>query len=154
MSTALDPAWKWVLGFCLVDFANRVLFGAFGTMLYPSQPYLAANLGTSLESVTALWSFGGIGWFAGTVASALTFKQRLRTCRAKMWFFCLCSLAMAATCLSFPYVQSYAVLLVANVVRMFLAAAWETAGAGMLVYTVGPVRERPSTVLKCRFKEF
>ncbi len=22
-STALDPAWKWVLGFCAIDFANR-----------------------------------------------------------------------------------------------------------------------------------
>ncbi len=35
-----------------------MVFGAFGTMLYPAQPYIAANLGVSIEQVTLIWSLG------------------------------------------------------------------------------------------------
>lgn len=58
MPSAVDPAWKWVLGFCLVDFANRVVFGAFSTMLYPAQPFIAANVGVTIEAVTFMHSIG------------------------------------------------------------------------------------------------
>ena len=63
MATWLDPAWKWTLLFCVVDFANRIVFGAFGTMLFPAQPYLAGRLGCSIEAVTAIWSLGKVECF-------------------------------------------------------------------------------------------
>ena len=56
--TAIDPGWRWVLAFSLVDFSNRVVFAAFGTMLGPSQPFMARNVGVDIEAITFIWTFG------------------------------------------------------------------------------------------------
>ena len=54
----VDPGWRWVLAFSLVDFANRVVFGAFGTILGPAQPLLAKKVGVEIETITFLATVG------------------------------------------------------------------------------------------------
>ncbi len=56
---ALDSptAWRWVLAFCVVDFANRVVFGAFN-MISPAQPFLAENVGVDIETFASIYAFG------------------------------------------------------------------------------------------------
>ena len=47
-----------MLAFSVVDFANRVVFAAFGTMLGPAQPFIARNVGVDIEAITFIWTFG------------------------------------------------------------------------------------------------
>lgn len=49
--------WVWILAFAVVDFSNRVAFGAM-SMMGPAQPYLAKNIGVSIKTFSILWSFG------------------------------------------------------------------------------------------------
>ena len=58
MSLSTTVSWGWILSFSAVDFANRVVFGAFGTLLGPSQPYLAENVDVGIDTITLLSTFG------------------------------------------------------------------------------------------------
>ena len=82
---------------------------------------------------------GGISWLVGTLLSALVFRSHFQSCTAKMTSFAFCSIVMSV-CSFFTYdATTFSGLIVIYFTRNFLAAAWETAGAGLLVYTMGPV---------------
>ena len=82
-----------------------------------------------------------VAWLSGTFVSAATFKQYVVSPSAKLTFFSVTSVAMAACSLYITSVKTYWLLVVLLMARSFIAAAWETAGAGLLVHTMGPVRQ-------------
>ncbi len=57
-----------------------------------------------------------------------------------MTYFFTSSLILGWTVILVPTAKSFSGLVLLFCVRAFVCSAWETAGAGMLVHTVGPVR--------------
>ena len=80
-------------------------------------------------------------WLLGTMLSAATFKPYLVSAASKLAFFSACTLAIAFSSIFVTSVKSYWMLVLMLSLRSFIGAAWETAGAGLLVHTMGPVRQ-------------
>ena len=54
----MDPRWKWMLPYLLIDFPNRIFYGIFGSLIGPSQPYLAYATNVDLATINLLWTLG------------------------------------------------------------------------------------------------
>ncbi len=75
----------------------------------------------------------------GTLVSAYTFKQYVRSATAKMFAFFATSTFTGIVVFLVPVVRSFWLYVAISSVKSFLNCAWEVAGAGMLVYMMGPV---------------
>ncbi len=58
-----DMIMHWIIPFTIVDSFNRVFYGMFGTLLGPSQPYLAKAVGVDIDTITWIYPFGKVGFF-------------------------------------------------------------------------------------------
>ena len=54
----MDTRWKWMLPYLLIDFPNRIFYGIFGSLIGPSQPYLAFATNVDLATINLLWTLG------------------------------------------------------------------------------------------------
>lgn len=138
----MHPDWKWMLPFTMVDMVNRVVYGIFGTLLGPSQPYFAHTIGIDIDTINWIWPLSNVSTVLGSVLSSCTFKQYVHSSTQKMLFCICCTVAMGLASLMPPYMKSFGGLLFAISLRNFLGGLLETATQGLYVYTLGPVRSR------------
>jgi len=54
----MDIRWKWMLPYLIIDFPNRIFYGIFGSLIGPSQPYLAFATNVDLAKINLLWTLG------------------------------------------------------------------------------------------------
>ena len=54
----IQSDWQWVIPFAVVDNLNRIFYGMYGTLLGPSQPYLAKNVSVGIDTINWIQPFG------------------------------------------------------------------------------------------------
>lgn len=138
----MDPRWKWMLPFLIVDFPNRIFYGIFGSLIGPSQPYLAYATNVDLTTINLLWTLGSGFGMLGCFTSAIIFKRYLRSPSWKMNYFFACTLVMGIISALPPYCTSFTALVIAFGLRNLVGGLQETAAQAFLVYTMGPVSSR------------
>ena len=50
--------WHWIIPFTIVDSFNRMFYGMYGTLMGPSQPYLAKNVAVEIDTINWIQPFG------------------------------------------------------------------------------------------------
>ncbi len=59
------------------------------TVLGPTQPYLARNVGVSIDLVNLVWTFGFLGYVAGSLIAGMVFKRWVHiTCYPRFQYAC------------------------------------------------------------------
>ena len=53
----------------------NIAHGLTITILGPTQIYLARNVGVDIDTINFVWSFGFLGYMAGSLAAGVIFKQ-------------------------------------------------------------------------------
>ena len=149
-----------------------MVLGASISMQFPAQPFLANNMGVSIETFTSIYMISELllflfftvetimnnscpGGAAGVIASitaAFCFKKYLCTASAKMMSFSVVSFVTAMCVFAMPLVTSFQSMVQLVAIRDFLYTAWGTASAGLLVYMVGPVGDDTVCILKILLK--
>ena len=54
----MDVRWRWMIPYLIIDFPNRIFYGIFGSLIGPSQPYLAFATNVDLATINLLWTLG------------------------------------------------------------------------------------------------
>ena len=53
----------------------NIAHGLTITILGPTQIYLARNVGVNIDTINLVWSFGFLGYMAGSFAAGMAYKQ-------------------------------------------------------------------------------
>merc|ERR1712226_1423832 len=101
--------------------------GIFG----PTQPYLARNVGVSVDTINFIWTGRSIGFMITSVLTAIVFKQYCRRTWQKMAF--LAAAEVITGTLAFVTVFGMSLGL------------FDTADNSLMVYIFGPIKSRPFT---------
>ena len=56
---------------------SNIGHGLVVTVVGPTQPYIAKNVGVEVDTINLLWSFGFFGFAVGAVAAGFLFKRLL-----------------------------------------------------------------------------
>ena len=54
---------------------SNIGHGLVVTVVGPTQPYIAKNVGVEVDTINLLWSFGFFGFAVGAVAAGFVFKR-------------------------------------------------------------------------------
>ena len=56
---------------------SNIGHGLMVTVLGPTQPYLAQNVGVEIDVINLVWSFGFLGYIGGALATGFIYKRYL-----------------------------------------------------------------------------
>jgi len=130
----LPLAWSGHIGLGLA-------LGIFG----PTQPYLARNVGVSVDTINFIWTGRSIGFMITSVLTAIVFKQYCRRTWQKMAFLAAAEVITGAFVFLTPWATSFPVLLAFVTVFGMSLGLFDTADNSLMVYIFGPVKSRPFT---------
>jgi len=130
----LPLAWSGHIGLGLA-------LGIFG----PTQPYLARNVGVSVDTINFIWTGRSIGFMVTSVLTAVVFKQYCRRTWQKMAFLAAAEVITGAFVFLTPWASSFPVLLAFVTVFGMSLGLFDTADNSLMVYIFGPVKSRPFT---------
>jgi len=130
----LPLAWSGHIGLGLA-------LGIFG----PTQPYLARNVGVSVDTINFIWTGRSIGFMITSVLTAVVFKQYCRQTWQKMAFLATAEVITGAFVFLTPWASSFPVLLAFVTVFGMSLGLFDTADNSLMVYIFGPVKSRPFT---------
>ena len=75
MSMGWFPEDNWYNVYLPASWLSNVGHGLMVTVLGPSQPYLAQNVGVDIDTINLVWSFGFLGYITGALITGFTFKR-------------------------------------------------------------------------------
>ena len=122
----------------MTEFGN----GLVTTVVGPTQPFLADNVGVNIDTINFVWTFGFFGFLLGSLAASLVFKRHVTTARAKLLFLFSTVLLGGVFTFVLPLTSSFAVLVLARLLQYVSLGAFTTADASLVVYVLGPDRSR------------
>jgi len=115
--------------------------GIFG----PTQPYLAQNVGVSVDTINFIWTGRSLGFMVTSVVTAMVFKQYCRQTWQKMVFLAAAEAVTGVFVLLTPWTTSFPSLLAVVTVFGMSLGMFDTADNSLMVHMFGPVKSRPFT---------
>merc|ERR1719266_3304787 len=136
---------KWLVGYVLSSWLSNFGHGMVVTVIGPSQPYLAYNVGVSIDTINLVWTAGFLGYTVGSVVTGYVFRRFCTTNRKKMLFLWLTFLGNGGIMISLPFIKNFPGLVFARCLQNIFLGAYITADTSLVVYTMGPIKSRPFT---------
>ena len=116
------------------------------TVIGPTQPYLAQNVGVDISAINLVWTIGFFGYFAGSFSTGFIFKGFLTKTVHKLMFLagtiCIAGILM----MILPFLNNFLALVLIRCGQFCALGSFNTADASLLVFTMGPVISRPFTM--------
>ncbi|XP_075244517.1 sodium-dependent glucose transporter 1A-like isoform X2 [Convolutriloba macropyga] len=140
----MDPKEKYyIVLYVPITWCLHIAHGMMNTVIGPSQLYLAQNVGLDLSQINFVWTFGFIGFVAGSFTAGAVMKTWLKKSWMKVSVMVICGL-VSGTCMIFlPFITDATLLFGCRLIQFFVLAALITADTSMLVYMLGAVKARP-----------
>ena len=151
--------WQWVIPFAVVDNLNRIFYGMYGTLLGPSQPYLAKKVSVGIDTINWIQPFGkkfliiliqsnykkvliyiitgSAAGLIGAIVAAMIFKKYFVSSNQKLSYLILLTLLTGFTAILPVYCSTLPALIFVISLRMFFGQMLEVPCQGIYVYTLG-----------------
>ncbi|XP_075243439.1 sodium-dependent glucose transporter 1A-like [Convolutriloba macropyga] len=126
-----------------ITWCLQMALGMMNTVIGPSQLYLAQNVGLDLSQINFVWTFGFIGFIAGSFATGASMKTWLNKSWMKVSVMIACGLISGVCMIMLPFITNATLLFGCRLFQFFFLAAYVTADTSLLVYMLGAVRARP-----------
>ena len=65
----------WLGCYLASSWLSNIGQGLVVTVVGPSQPYIAKNVGVSIDTINLLWTFQFFGFMVGSISSGFIFKR-------------------------------------------------------------------------------
>eukprot|EP00096_Caligus_rogercresseyi_P010433 TRINITY_DN3803_c0_g1_i1.p1 TRINITY_DN3803_c0_g1~~TRINITY_DN3803_c0_g1_i1.p1 ORF type:complete len:477 (+),score=108.72 TRINITY_DN3803_c0_g1_i1:145-1575(+) len=141
-----SPAYRtWTILYLISSWSNNMAQGIVTTIVGPTQPFLAKNIGVSLDVVNLAWTIQFIGYLVGSLLSGIVFKRYLTHQKAKLFYMGGLMAISGLSTVAIPFVVNFASMGVARFIQCFCIGAFMTADASLIIYTMGPFKSRPFT---------
>ena len=136
---------KWFfLFFPLVWFSHVGLglaLGVFG----PTQPYLAKNVLTNIDTINFIWTGRSIGFAMTAVIAALIFRRYFTTTKSKLTYLAFAEIVTGIFIIITPFIYNFPLLIVMVTIYGMGLGLFDTADNSLIVYMLGPKESRPFT---------
>ena len=142
----LSEANKWFLIFIPIQWLTEFGHGMLNTVVGPTQPYLAQNVGVDISTINLVWTFGFFGYLVGSFTTGFIFKRFLTKTAHKLMYLAgtACTMGLLMTVL--PFLNNFVALVLLRCAQFFAVGSFNTSDASLLVFTMGPVKSRPFTM--------
>ncbi|TRY63094.1 hypothetical protein TCAL_00469 [Tigriopus californicus] len=136
---------RWYALFLPSSWLSNVGHGLMVTVVGPTQPYLAKNVGVNIAVINLVWTFGFLGYIIGSLGTGFIFKRYLTNPKMKLAFLWITLSLNGVGMLILPFITNFGLLVTVRGLQYGLLGAYITADSSMLVYTMGPIKSRPFT---------
>ena len=106
----------WLGCYLASSWLSNIGQGLVVTVVGPSQPYIAKNVGVSIDTINLLWTFQFFGFMVGSISSGFIFK------RLKLWL----EYTQVFLFLDYPIFSSWLSLFFLYLLRYFKTSAQKT----------------------------
>lgn len=137
---------KWYLCYFGASWLCSIGHGLVVTVVGPTQPYIAQNVGVEIDIINLLWSFGFFGFLLGSIIAGFVFRRYCDTGFKKMVFLSVTMGFNGVVMVSLPFIKNFGLLVTARCLQSVALGASVTADCSLVVYTMGPVMSRPFTM--------
>ena len=66
---------RWYSLYLISSWLSNIGHGLMITIVGPTQPYLAQNVGVNIDTINLVWSFGFAGYVLGSVSTGFIYKK-------------------------------------------------------------------------------
>ena len=66
---------RWYGVYLLASWLSNIGHGLMITVMGPTQPYLAQNVGVNIDTINLVWSSGFAGYVLGSVTTGFVYKK-------------------------------------------------------------------------------
>ncbi len=108
MPLSQETKWCWV--YVLASCCANIGQGLVTTVVGPTQPYLAKNVGVDIDTINLVWTFGFAGYFIGAFLAGLVFKRFFSSAFGKVCFVGGTIMLSGALMCILPFVRNFAFL--------------------------------------------
>jgi len=138
--------WLWI--FFPISWATQFGHGMVGTIVGPTQPYLAKNTGVAIDTINFVWTFGFFGFLVGSIVIGFTFQQHIKSARGKLIFLAATISTAGILTVALPLTSSFPILATIRVAQFFCTGAFMTAESPLIVSLLGPEKSAPFILLE------
>ena len=118
---------KWLLAFVTSSWLSNFGHGLVVTVVGPTQPYLALNVGVDIDTINLVWTFGFLGFTIGSLVSGFIFRRFCSTPKSKMGFLWITMFLNGAVMTSLPFISSFPALIIVRGLQNICLGAYITA---------------------------
>ena len=111
----------------------------------PTQPYLAKNVGTSVDHINFIWTGRSVGFCLTSVVMALVFKKYCTKTWQKMMCLAAAEIITGIFVSLTPWADSFPLLIGIVTIFGMSLGLFDTADNSLMVYMFGPKKSRPFT---------
>ena len=101
--------------------------GMVVTVVGPTQPYLALNVGVDIDTINLVWTFGFLGFTLGAIGTGLVFRRFCTTPKSKMMFLWSSMFLNGAIMITLPFIKNFPALVIARGIQNICLGAYITA---------------------------
>eukprot|EP00095_Tigriopus_kingsejongensis_P008296 maker-scaffold948_size77650-snap-gene-0.12 protein:Tk08296 transcript:maker-scaffold948_size77650-snap-gene-0.12-mRNA-1 annotation:"sodium-dependent glucose transporter 1" len=141
----ITPESRWYAILLPSSWLSNIGHGLMVTVVGPTQPYLAKNVGVNIDIINLVWTFGFLGYIVGALATGMVFKRYLTQARHKLIFLWITMSLTGVGMIILPFTATFAFLVTIRALQYTLLGAYITGDSSLLVYTMGPIKSRPFT---------
>jgi len=136
---------KWFYAFLPLAWSGHIGLGLALGIFGPTQPYLAMNVGTSVDHINFIWTGRSIGFCLTSVVTAMVFKKYCTKTWQKMMFLAVAEIITGIFVICTPLAGSFPVLIGIVTIFGMSLGLFDTADNSLMVYMFGPKKSRPFT---------
>ena len=136
---------KWFLLFFPLAWSGHTGLGLALGVFGPTQPYIAKNVSTSVDTINFIWTGRSIGFCITAIIAALMFRKYLPTRSQKLCFLAFAEIITGIFVMITPFVYSFPLLIAMVSVYGMGLGLFDTADNSLIVYMLGPNKSRPFT---------
>jgi len=136
---------KWFYAFLPLAWSGHIGLGLALGIFGPTQPYLAMNVGTSVDHINFIWTGRSIGFCLTSVVTAMVFKKYCTKTWQKMMFLAIAEIITGIFVICTPLAGSFPVLIGIVTIFGMSLGLFDTADNSLMVYMFGPKKSRPFT---------
>ena len=136
---------KWFLLFFPLAWSGHTGLGLALGVFGPTQPYIAKNVGTSVDNINFIWTGRSIGFCITAVVAALLFRKYLKTRSQKLCFLAFAEIVTGIFVMITPFVYNFPLLIAMVSIYGMGLGLFDTADNSLIVYMLGPNKSRPFT---------
>lgn len=136
---------KWFLLFFPLAWFGHVGLGLALGVFGPTQPYLAKNVSTNVDTINFIWTGRSIGFAMTAVIAALIFRQYFTTTKSKLMYLAFAEIVTGIFIIITPFIYNFPLLIIMVTIYGMGLGLFDTADNSLIVYMLGPKESRPFT---------
>ena len=144
-STIFNSNKKWFMAFFPLAWLGHIGIGLALGVFGPTQPYLAKNVSTNVDTINFIWTGRSIGFALAAIIAAFVFKRYFTTTRGKLTYLALAEVFTGIFIIITPFIYNFPLLIVMVTIYGLGLGLFDTADNSLIVYMLGPKESRPFT---------